>query len=82
MKRIDKSTKVEVITTAKNSGETGKAVVSIGEIFNFDGFLLELEKEQEEFLNSLNYKEFKEIPSDMLDGTTANNFIYCLKLAK
>lgn len=69
-----KNIKVELINEARNNGATGRAIVEAGAIFNMDGFLEELNKEQVNFINSLNHKEFKEIPSDMLDDITSKNF--------
>lgn len=82
MKNITKNTKVELRTDAMRGGQSGSAIVEAGQLFNFDGFLQDLSKEQEEFIASLNHKEFKEIPCDMLDMTTSANFICYVRLAK
>ena len=74
-----KNLKVEIRTEAKNANTSGNAIVDAGMVFNFDGFLEELNKEQKEFINSLNHKEFKRIPDDMLDMTTSSNFRCYLK---
>ena len=75
-----KNLKVELRTEARNANTSGSAIVEAGQLFNFDGFLEELNKEQKEFINSLNHKEFKRIPDDMLDMTTATNFRCYLRL--
>lgn len=78
---INKNTKVELFTKGKRGGQYGSsAIVEVGQVFNFGGFLMELSKEQEEFVKSLDHREFKEIPSDMLDGITSDNFRCYLKL--
>ena len=74
-----KNLKVELRTEARNANTSGSAIVEAGQLFNFDGFLEELNKEQEDFINSLNHKEFKRIPNDMLDMTTSSNFRCYLK---
>ena len=80
MKNITKNTKVEFKTVAMRGGRYGSATVEVGQVFNFEGFLMELTKEQKEFINSLNHKDFKKIPDDMLDMTTVQNFRCYLRL--
>ena len=80
MKNITKNTKIELRTDAVRGGQSGSAIAMAGQVFNFDGFLQDLSKEQEEFIASLNHKEFKEIPYDMLDMTTRQNFICYIRL--
>lgn len=82
MKNITKNTKIELRTESLNANTSGSAIVEAGQLFNFDGFLQDLSKEQAEFVSSLSHKEFKEIPSEMLDSTTAANFRCYIRLAK
>ena len=72
---------IDYRTDAKNSYDSGWATVDSRQIFNFDGFIKEHDKEEQEFLNTLT-TEWKEIPEELLDLTTRQNFICYARLSK
>ena len=79
--KINKNTVVLYRTTAKNcSSNVGCCYVEAGRLFNFDGFNKELNMVQADFLNGLNEKSFTEIPEELADYTSWQNFREEIKL--
>ena len=79
--KINKNTVVLYRTTARNcSSNVGCCYVEAGRLFNFDGFNKELNRVQADFLNSLNEKSFTEIPEELADYTSWQNFREEIKL--
>jgi hypothetical protein len=68
-------------TDAKNSNRTGYITIDSRMVFNFDGFKQEHTENEKEFLTELT-TEWKEIPTELLDPTTAQNFNCYAKLPK
>lgn len=56
------------------------AYIKLGKIFNFDAIRKKMTKEQEEFINSLNYDNFTRIPKKIADPTNYQNFKEEIKL--
>lgn len=74
-----KNLKIELKCTAKSTGQCGHMATTAGQIFNFDGFNIEVTQEQEKFLRTLG-QEFVRVPESLMDSTTAQNFIYEVRL--
>lgn len=77
---ITKETEILYREKARNADACGQAKVPAGRIFNFDAFCEELGADEAEFLNSCSTEYWTRVPEELLDPTTAQNFICSVKL--
>lgn len=77
---MDKKTIILYREKARNSDGCGQAKVPAGSIFNFDAFCEDLKADEAEFLNSCSAEHWTRVPEELLDPTTAQNFICSVKL--
>ena len=54
--------------------------VSVGQLFNFDAFMMDLTEKELEFLNSCSENEWTDIPKNIADPTNYKNFVEKVKL--
>ena len=77
---MDKNTKIIYRREARNTGRYGERVVEVGRVFNLDGIIRPLTKEEIVWLNTIG-KEFKQVPKSLADPTNYKNFREFVKLA-
>lgn len=65
---------------AIGTDNTGCAIVNAGQVFNFDAINASLAPEEASFLETLSADEWTEVPEELLDYTTSQNFIIYLAL--
>jgi len=72
---------IDFRTDSINSTQSARTTVDSRQVFNFDALIQKHTEEEQKFLDSL-AKEWKRIPSELLDYTTAQNFVCYAKLTE